>query len=59
LLRYVLNLRPIGRSGLTPSQLRATPSSLSEDFRRICRSKLLGCLADLTPLPTASQKGMR
>ncbi|KAG2365801.1 hypothetical protein BDR07DRAFT_1398137 [Suillus spraguei] len=37
--------------------LRVTPSSiLSEDFRRICRSKLLGCLADLTP-PTASQKG--
>lgn len=39
------------------ASLRATPSSLSEDFRRICRSKLLGCLADLTPLPTASQKG--
>ncbi|KAG1782776.1 DNA polymerase phi-domain-containing protein [Suillus placidus] len=38
--------------------LCVTPSSLlSEDFRRICRGKLLGCLADLTPPPTASQKG--
>ncbi|KAG1875007.1 DNA polymerase phi-domain-containing protein [Suillus tomentosus] len=37
--------------------LRVTPSSvLSENFRRICRGKLLGCLADLTP-STASQKG--
>ncbi|KAG1754468.1 DNA polymerase phi-domain-containing protein, partial [Suillus lakei] len=38
--------------------LRVTPSTLpSDDFRRICRGKLLGCLADLTPTPTASQKG--
>ncbi|KAG1756485.1 DNA polymerase phi-domain-containing protein [Suillus paluster] len=38
--------------------LRVTPfSPASEDFRRTCRSKLLGCLADLTPPPTASQKG--
>ncbi|KAG0705011.1 DNA polymerase phi-domain-containing protein [Suillus ampliporus] len=38
--------------------LRVTPSSLtSDDFRRTCRSKLLSCLADLTPPPTASQKG--
>lgn len=37
--------------------LHVTPSSLaSEDFRRICRGKLLGCLADLTP-STVSQKG--
>ncbi|KAG2157394.1 DNA polymerase phi-domain-containing protein [Suillus clintonianus] len=38
--------------------LHVTPSNLpSEDFRRICRGKLLGCLADLTPPPTASPKG--
>ncbi|OAX39198.1 hypothetical protein K503DRAFT_690102 [Rhizopogon vinicolor AM-OR11-026] len=38
--------------------LRVTPSTLaSEDFRRTCRSKLLGCLADLTSQPTTSQKG--
>ncbi|KAG1891307.1 DNA polymerase phi-domain-containing protein [Suillus subluteus] len=37
--------------------LRVTPSSLvSENFRRICRGKLLGCLADLTP-SIVSQKG--
>ncbi|KAG2041767.1 DNA polymerase phi-domain-containing protein [Suillus americanus] len=37
--------------------LRVTPSSpVSDDFRRICRGKLLGCLADLTP-STVSQKG--
>ncbi|OJA13731.1 hypothetical protein AZE42_02950 [Rhizopogon vesiculosus] len=40
--------------------LRVTPSALaSEDFRRTCRSKLLGCLADLTSQPTTSQKGLR
>jgi DNA polymerase phi len=32
------------------------PSIVSENFRRICRGKLLGCLADLTP-STVSQKG--
>ncbi|KAJ8597910.1 hypothetical protein M405DRAFT_2131 [Rhizopogon salebrosus TDB-379] len=38
--------------------LRVTPSTLaSEDFQRTCRSKLLGCLAELTSQPTITQKG--
>lgn len=51
---------PTYDSRLTLSQLRITPSTFaSDDFRRTCRSKLLGCLADLTSQPTTAQNGER